>query len=105
MYGKKYSITVLEDNGDTQNPIGEEVENWETKGTVNGRIWTLGGSEQYQSAKDTRIIRNRMACDSPSFTITEDNEISYNGVTYDIEVVNDIDKQGKRLEIDLKEVD
>jgi head-tail adaptor len=118
MYGKTYTITVQETT-ESKNSIGEITDSWSSKGTVEGKIWMLSGNEKYKSSKDTRIIKYRLACDVPNFTINEDDRIVYEmtyafygtepDVTditrYDIEVVNDLDKLGKRYEIDLKEVD
>jgi head-tail adaptor len=125
MYGKTYQI-IVQETTESKDSGGEITDSWSEKGTVRGKIYQLSGSEQYESSKDTRIIKYRMVCNKPSFEITEDDKIkkskdNYNyaiydvnsplitneidSIYYDIEVVNDISKLGKRYQIDLKEVD
>lgn len=104
MYGKTYEITVQEKT-EGKNSIGGITESWTDKGTVKGKIWMLTGEERYESARFTGIIKYRMACDIPSFEITRNERIQYDGTTYKIEVVNDVDKLGKRYQIDLLVVD
>lgn len=102
MIGKTYPITVKELT-ETKNNLGETVEEWNDKDTVDGVIWQLNGKETYESDKDTRIIKHRMACDI-TFTITENDRIVYDNRVFDIELVNDVNNLGKRYELDLKEV-
>jgi|SRR5690554_2629186 len=102
MYGRKYTITV-EGYVKKTNAIGEEEKVWsDNKGTVKGKIWQLSGNETYMSNRDTRIVNYRTAFDKPSFEITEEDRLDYNGKKYDIEVVNDLDTRGIRLQVDLK---
>lgn len=102
MIGKTDLITVLS-HTETENALGEVIQDWTEKGTLEGVIWQLSGEEQYESDKDTRIIKYRMACDI-KFEITENDRIEFQGKQLDIEVVNDVNHLGNRYEIDLKEV-
>lgn len=102
MFGKTYEIEI-QGNNPSKNSVNETVDNWETKGYVQGVIWQLSGSETYLSSKDTRIIKHRLMCDV-TMEITEADRVYFKEQAYDIEVVNDVNNLGKRYQIDLKEV-
>ena len=100
-YGRKYQLTIQEYTS-TKNEIGENVESWTDKGTVKGKIWQLNGSESYISNKDSRVVLYRTNFDKPSFETTAEDRLIYDSNNYDIEVVNDLDQRGIKLQLDLK---
>lgn len=102
MIGKTKSITVLSHTEGT-NDLGEVTQSWSEKAVVEGVIWQLSGKEQYESDKDTRIIKHRMACDI-TVEITENDRIEFQGTEFDIERINDVNNLGNRYQLDLKEV-
>ena len=100
-YGRKYTLTIQEYTS-TKNEIGENVESWTDKGTIKGKMWQLNGNESYISNKDSRVVNYRTNFDKPSFNITAEDRLVYDGNNYDIEVVNDLDQRGIKLQLDLK---
>ena len=100
-YGRKYQLTIQEYTS-TKNEIRENVESWTDKGTIKGKMWQLNGNESYISNKDSRVVNYRTNFDKPSFNITAEDRLVYDGNNYDIEVVNDLDQRGIKLQLDLK---
>ena len=107
MYGEIDTAT-LEVLTESENDLGEITESWETEDTVPARLSRLSANRRYESNRDTGIVEWRLYVDVDKVDVDikrEDHRIVYDGVTYQIESVNDVDKLGKRYQIDLLRTD
>lgn len=100
MFGKTQIFTI-EEKTEVKNNLGEAIETWSEKGTVEGVMWQLSGEEKYTSKDDDSVVEYRLAFDK-TFEVTNSDRVSYNGKVYDIELVDDVNNLGKRYELDLK---
>ena len=107
MYGEVDTAT-LEVLTESENDLGEITESWETEDTFPARLSRLSADRRYESNRDTGIVEWRLYVDVDKVDVDikrKDHRIVYDGVTYQIESVNDIDKLGKRYQIDLLRTD
>ena len=107
MYGEVdnaelHEITV------TTNDLGEEVESRTLKESFPARLHQLRADRRYESNRYTGVVEWRLYADinKVSADIKRGKyEIEYDRDTYIIESVNDVDKLGKRYQIDLLRTD
>lgn len=107
MYGEVadaslYAITV------TENDLGEEVESRSLVESFPARLSRLKAERRYESNSYTGIVEWRLYADIDKVTTDikrGDHEIEYDGDTYLIESVNDVDKLGDRYQIDMLRTD
>ena len=107
MYGEVDTAT-LEELTESENDLGEITESWETKDTFPARLSRLRADRRYESNRDTGIVEWKLYVDVDKVSVDikrEDHRIVYDEVTYQIESVNDVDKLGKRYQIDLLRTD
>ena len=107
MYGEVDTAT-LEVLTESENALGEITESWATEDTFPARLSRLRADRRYESNRDTGIVEWRLYVDVDKVSVEikrEDHRIVYDGVTYQIESVNDVDKLGKRYQIDLLRTD
>ena len=107
MYGEVDTAT-LEVLTESENDLGEITESWETEDTFPARLSRLRADRRYESNRDTGIVEWKLYADVNKVDANikrEDHRIVYDGVTYQIESVNDVDKLGKRYQIDLLRTD
>ena len=107
MYGEVDTAT-LEKLTEAKNDLGEITESWATVDTFPARLSRLSADRRYESNRDAGIVEWRLYVDVDKVDVDikrEDHRIVYDGVTYQIESVNDVDKLGKRYQIDLLRTD
>jgi SPP1 family predicted phage head-tail adaptor len=99
--GKLDRLITIQSASVAQNAYGEEILTWSTLATVWAQFLPGGGSERFTSqqvyaeAQARFIIRYRT-------DVTPENQIVYNGKTWDILSVDEYGGRGNGLEIKAK---
>ena len=107
MYGEVDKAT-LEKLTEAKNDLGEITESWATADTFPARLHQLRADRRYESNRNTGIVEWRLYVDVDKVSVDIDrtqHRIKYDGITYQIESVNDIDKLGNRYQVDLLRTD
>ena len=107
MYGEVdtaqlYEIAV------TTTDLGEEVESRTLKESFPARLHQLRADRRYESNRYTGVVEWRLYADISKINADIErakHEIDYDGDTYIVESVNDIDKLCKRYQIDMLRTD
>jgi len=107
MYGEVADAT-LQKYTSTENELGETIESWSDVESFPSRLSRLDAERRYESNRYTGVVEWRLYADIDKVS-TEikrtDHRIVYGGDTYKIESVNDVDKLGKRYQVDLVRTD
>ena len=107
MYGEVADAT-LQEYTSTENELGETIESWSDVESFPSRLSRLDAERRYESNRYTGVVEWRLYADIDKVS-TEikrtDHRIVYGGDTYKIESVNDVDKLGKRYQVDLVRTD
>lgn len=107
MYGEVAEAT-LQSYTSTENDLGETVESWSDVESFPSRLSRLDAERRYESNRYTGVVEWRLYADIDKVTTDikrTNHRIIYGGDIYKIESVNDVDKLGKRYQIDLVRTD
>src|SRR6056297_2310817 len=110
MYGEVADAELI-GKSETENELGETIKDWDYDNPVDtfpSRLSRLDAERRYESNRYTGVVEWRLYADIDKVS-TEikrtDHRIVYGGDTYKIESVNDVDKLGKRYQVDLVRTD
>ena len=107
MYGEVADAT-LQEYTSTENELGETIESWSDVESFPSRLSRLDAERRYESNRYTGVVEWRLYVDIDKVSAEikrTDHRIVYGGDTYKIESVNDVDKLGKRYQVDLVRTD
>ena len=110
MYGEVGDVKLI-GKSKSKNDLGEIEKTWDYDEPLEefpGRLSQLSAEQRYESNRYTGIVEWRLYADIKN--VDNDIErgkyqIQYGDVVYKIESVNDVDKLGKRYQIDLLRTD
>ena len=107
MYGEVADAT-LQEYTSTENELGETIESWSDVESFPSRLSRLDAERRYESNRYTGVVEWRLYADIDEVNANierDKHRIIYDNATHKIESVNDVDKLGKRYQIDLVRTD
>lgn len=88
----------------TRDALKSEAVVWTSLGTVACRLSALKATERAMLGGTGTDVTHRLYMRVPSYTILEKDEVEISSVRYEVMFVNDIDKMGHHLSVDVKEL-